>query len=90
MPRQPRLLDRQLNSEERQYLRDLRNHKGYQIMAQLASELMVQALEDLLSSDSPQEISRMQGRYLAIKEVLNLPSKYNEAPAGSPFNQGQV
>jgi hypothetical protein len=69
------LWERQLNSEERQYLRDLQVHPGFSLLAQALGELMQQDLQAFLSSRDTWEIANMQGKYLRGQEVLGIPSK---------------
>lgn len=67
--------DRQLNSEERQYLRDLASHPGYLLLMQALSDLMLQDLTVLLDSKDMWELANMQGKYKRSQEVLDIPSK---------------
>lgn len=76
-----RVWDRQLSTEERQYLSDLKRHPGFQLCCMALQELMAQDLRTLLSSANLQEISQMQGSYQRSLDVLEMPAKLLEVPS---------
>lgn len=73
-----RLLDRHLSAEERNWLRDLRDHPGFLVLAQAVGELMEQDLQILLSSNDSQELFQAQGRYSRGRDLIDLPKKLLE------------
>lgn len=87
-PRNQSILDRRLNSEERQYLRDLGQHQGFQLLVQAIQERMAQSLNIVLYSGDMKEVFNSQGRYLEAYEILGLPRKLTEVP-DSPINTQQ-
>lgn len=72
MPRS-KLLDSQLSTEDRQWLRDLQDHRGFQLLVQAATELLQQDLGVLVSSAKLPELLRAQGAYNRGMKILALP-----------------
>ena len=74
------VFNRQLSSEERQQVRDLRHHQGYQLVVQAIQVLMEQALKDMLAAEDLQATFRSQGRFTGLREVLSIPEKLAAPP----------
>lgn len=73
-----KVLDRQLSTEERQWLRDLPNHPGYRLVCQVLAELMAQDLQYILTSRAWEEVLEFRGSYQRSLKVLGLPKELQE------------
>jgi hypothetical protein len=69
------LFNRRLNTEERQWLRDLLDHPGYRLAVEAIQERMAQDLQTLVSSGDTQRLFQAQGRWQARQEDLATPSQ---------------
>lgn len=91
---QVRILDRSLNTEERQWIADLQRHPGFLLLAQVVGELMQQDLVGLTSSKDMQALSEFQGKYNRGKEIMELPlrllemSREIQGPNSRGFTRG--
>jgi hypothetical protein len=66
------VLSRELSVEERQWVRDLANHPGFQLYQQALQELQGLSLAGLLSTDNLPDILRNQGKHSGYRDALAL------------------
>lgn len=81
------VFSRSLNQEERDWVRDLPRHPGYQIQVEAIKEYMAQALRQLLSSSDPEVLYRAQGSYQALDRILNIPALLLEVSPHGPTKE---
>lgn len=76
MPSQPNsVFSRPLSPEEHQWVRDLANHPGYQLVHQGLAELLEMEINQTLDSSNLQTVFQCQGKCKAYRQALSIPAK---------------
>lgn len=68
------VLLRSLETEERQWVRDLELHQGYQLVRQALEEHLQQARDKLENAKTSEDFLRLQAEVQALKKALAVPS----------------
>lgn len=84
MPSRRKILDSRLSTEDRQWLRDLPLHRGFQLLTLAVQELLAQDLQELTTSGDLEVVLRAQGAYNRGTKVLNLPALLQEVDPTLP------